>query len=182
VAIGKRNHPEDDSIDAADGVAAEMDAGAAELEPLRRELEEARERHLRLLADFENFRRRVARDEGAAQLAGRRAALLPLLAVVDNLERALAAGSSDPAFYEGVMATQRQFLGALAEAGARPLESVGKPFDPALHEIVATVAPGEFGPGIVASEVRRGWRLGDDLLRPAQVVVAQPPEAAESWR
>ncbi|PYN74463.1 MAG: nucleotide exchange factor GrpE [Candidatus Rokuibacteriota bacterium] len=102
--------------------------------------------------------------------------------VLDSFERALAAGSTDPDFYEGMAATHRQFIAALREAGAEPIESVGRPFDPRLHEAVATVPSNDVGPGTVVREVRSGWRLGDELLRPAQVVVATPRKAAASWR
>ena len=119
----------------------------------------------------------AAREQEAARRDGRRAALLPLLPVLDTLERALAAGSTDPDFYEGVAATHRLFLTALREAGAEPVESVGQPFDPKVHEAVATVPPSGVEPGTVVREIRRGWRLGDELLRPAQVVVAASPEA-----
>ena len=161
-----------------DDEAVEVD----EIEPLRRALEEERQRNLRLLADFDNFRRRVTREQEVARREGRRAALLPLLPVVDTLERALATGSVDPDFYQGVAATHRLFTRALREAGAQALESVGRAFDPQLHEAVATVPSGGVEPGTVAREVRRGYRIGDELLRPAQVVVATGPEHADSWR
>jgi molecular chaperone GrpE len=144
---------------------------------------EADDRHLRLLAEFDNYRRRTAKEHEAARREGRRAALLPLLPVLDSLERALATGSTDRDFYDGVAATHRLFLAALREAGAEPIESVGQPFDPNLHEAVAAVpADGEVEPGTVVREVRRGWRLGDELLRPAQVVVATAEEPADRWR
>jgi molecular chaperone GrpE len=157
-------------------------AAADEVERLRQVLDQEQQRNLRLLADFDNFRRRVAREQEVARLDGRRAALLPLLAALGTLERALAAGSTDPDFYEGVAATHRLFVAALREAGAEPVESVGRPFDPKIHEAVATTPSNGVEAGIVAREVRRGWRLGDELLRPAQVVVATSPEAAGSWR
>lgn len=143
---------------------------------------EADDRHLRLLAEFENFRRRAAKEHEAARREGRRSALLPLLAVLDTFERALGAGSTDRDFYEGVAATHRLFLDALREAGAAPIESVGRPFDPNVHEAVATAPAEGVPPGTVAREVRRGWRLGNELLRPAQVVVAAAEEPANEWR
>jgi molecular chaperone GrpE len=155
--------------------------GVEEVERLRQRLDEESQRHLRLRADFENLRRRVAHERDAARQDGRRAALLPILSVLDTLERALAAGSSDPDFYEGVAATHRLFVRALREAGADAVESVGRAFDPEVHEAVATVPSSGVEPGTVASEVRRGWRLDNELLRPAQVVVATDPERAE-WR
>lgn len=156
-------------------------AQSDEIEGLRQALDQERQRNLRLLADFENLRRRVTREQDAARREGRRAALLPLLPVLDTLERALGSGSSDPDFYEGVAATRRLFVGALHEAGAEPVESVGRPFDPTIHEAVTTVPPEGVRPGTVVRELRSGWRLGDELLRPAQVVVATSPETAGSW-
>ena len=166
--------------------ASPADAGdptlaADEVESLRRALEEERGRTLRALADFDTLRRRTAREAEAARREGRRAALLPLLPVLDTLERALAAGSRDRDFYEGVAATHRLFLSALREAGAEPVETVGRPFDPNVQEAIATVPANGLEPGVVAREVRRGWHLGGELLRPAQVVVTTA-ETAESWR
>jgi molecular chaperone GrpE len=161
--------------------AAEPAVAIEETDRLRRALEEEQQRAGRLLADFENFRRRVAREKAQAHQEGRRAALLPLLAVLDNLERALATGSVDRPFYEGVAATHRLFTAALREAGAEPVESLGRPFDPAVHEAVATVPAEGAPPGTVVREMRRGWRLGEELLRPAQVVVAAPEETARPW-
>jgi molecular chaperone GrpE len=145
-----------------------------EVDELRRTLAEAEERYLRLLAEFDNFRRRTAREHGLASDAGRRAALLPLLTVLDTLEQALAAGSSDENFYQGVVATHRMFTDALREAGAERIGTVGEPFDPAVHDAVETVDDDAAAPGTVVSEKRSGWRLGDRLLRPAQVVVTRP--------
>jgi molecular chaperone GrpE len=156
-------------------------AGAAEVDRLRRELEGQHDQQLRLRADYENFRRRVGREQETARRAGARSALLPLLPVLDSLERALAAGSVDPEFYEGVVATHRLFLNALREAGADPVASVGERFDPRVHEAVGTVAPDGMAPGTVTREVRRGWRLGHELLRPAQVLVAKGEEADGPW-
>ncbi len=160
------------------------DAGdnAPEVDPLRRELEELKLRNLRLLADYDNQRRRMQREHEAAHHEGRRAALLPLLHVVDSLERALAAGSIDREFFDGVAATHRQFLAALREAGAEPVETIGLPLDPKAHEAVGTIRTDDVEPGIIVDEVRRGWRLGTELLRPAQVQIAAPPETPDPWR
>src|SRR6516162_5300000 len=78
--------------------------------------------------------------------------------------------------------TQPLFVKALREAGADPIESVGARFDPRLHEAVATVPSNDVEPGTVVGEIRRGWRLGDQLLRPAQVAVAAGPEESAPWR
>ncbi len=152
-------------------------AGDDERASLRRALDEEQQRSLRLLADFDRFKRRVARELEAVRIEGRRGALLPMLTVLDTLERALDVGSSDPVFYDGVVATHRQLLEALREAGAEPVATVGLAFDPGVHEAVATVRIEGVKPGIVAREVRRGWVVGAKLLRPAQVVVVAAAEA-----
>jgi molecular chaperone GrpE len=161
-------------VDERDERQPPADAQASDIEELRRTLEEeAEQRYLRLLAEFDNYRRRTTREHSQASDAGRRAALMPLLAVLDTLEHALAAGSSDDSFYQGIVATRRLFADALREAGAERLDTVGEPFDPAVHEAVETVSDDDAGPGTIVRETRSGWRLGDQLLRPAQVVVTR---------
>ena len=151
-------------------------------EELRRTLGEKQDAYVRLLADFENVRRRMAREHERARHEGRRDALLPLLPALDTLDRALAAGSTDTPFYEGVVATHRLFIDALRELGVEPIQAEGQSFDPNQHEAVATVPADDVEPGTVTREVRRGWRFGHELLRPAQVVVAARPKVAESWQ
>ena len=160
----------------------DRDVGTDDAEALRRALDDERERHLRLLAEFDNVRRRMAREHGTARDEGRRAALLPVLPVLETLEQALAAGSTDASFYEGVAATRRMLLNALREAGAEAIETVARPFDPRLHEALATVPTAGVKPGTIVREMRRGWRLGDELLRPAQVEIASDEETAGPWR
>jgi molecular chaperone GrpE len=151
----------------------ERESAAEELEGLRRTLEEEQHRMLRFRADFDNFRRRVGREKDAARKEGLRAGLLGLLPGVDALERALEMRSSDEAFYEGVASTHRLIVDALRQLGAEPIAAVGQPFDPGLHEAVASLpADGAEEAGYAVREVRRGWRLGGELLRPAQVVVS----------
>jgi molecular chaperone GrpE len=155
---------------------------AGELDELRSALEEEQQRSLRLLAEFDNFRRRLAREHKAAADAGRRDALVPLLGVLDALEQALAAGSSDANFYEGVAATSRLFVNALKSAGAEPIPALGEPFDPTVHNAVATVTSDTVKPGTIVREQRSGWRLGNELLRPAEVVVSVADGATDPWQ
>jgi len=144
-----------------------------DVEALRRALDEERQRGLRLLADYDNLRRRTARGNESAAREGRRAALLPLLPVLDSLDRALEAGSMDDVFYEGVASTRRLLVDALRKAGAEPVPALGKPFDPLVHEALGTAPAGAAAPGTVVRVVRPGWRLGDELLRPAEVLVGK---------
>lgn len=141
-------------------------------EQLRRELAASEDRALRLRADFENYRRRVARERGDAIHEGRRDAVHSVLPVLDALDLAIAGGSTDRALLDGIVATRTLLLGALRENGAEPIEALGKRFDPTIHEAVGTTpaSPGQ-EPGQVVHVVRSGWRLGD-VLRPSQVIVS----------
>ena len=142
-----------------------------------------KDRYARLLADFDNYRKRVARDrEELAQFAAKDI-LKDLLSTVDNLALALekAENKEDP-FVQGVKLAYDGFLKALADHGATPLDSVGEPFDANFHDALAQLPSTDVAEGIVMNEVKRGWLLHGKLLRPAQVVVssgapAQPAEA-----
>ena len=142
-----------------------------------------KDRYARLLADFDNYRKRMARDrEELAQFAAKDI-LKDLLSTVDNLALALekAENKEDP-FVQGVKLAYDGFLKALADHGATPLDSVGEPFDTNFHDALAQLPSSDVAEGIVMNEVKRGWLLHGKLLRPAQVVVssgapAQPTEA-----
>ena len=143
-----------------------------------------KDRYARTLADFDNYRKRMARDrEELAQFAAKDI-LKDLLPTVDNLSLALekAENKEDP-FVQGVKLAYDGFLKALADHGATPLDSVGEPFDTNFHDALAQLPSPDVPEGTVMNEVKRGWLLHGKLLRPAQVVVssgapAQPAEEA----
>jgi molecular chaperone GrpE len=177
-AVWQRSSLSEMQMDATEAEAGEGAVVADEVGRLRLALEEEQHRSRELAADLGNLRRRAAREQDLAWHGGRRATLLRLLPVLDTLELALATGSIDPHFYEGIAATFRLFTSALLEVGAEPFDSVGLLFDPALHEAVETVQSAGVEPGTIAREVRRGWRFGNELLRPAHVVVTNVPDDA----
>jgi molecular chaperone GrpE len=147
---------------------------AVELERLRAELEREHNQYLRALADFDNFRRRIERERGAAARSGKREVLLPLLDVLDGFDRALEQLKGAPApVIEGVAALQRKLLTLLSAQGVRPLQAVGKTFNPELHEAIGSVPSKDFESNTVAEELQRGYVWEDELLRPARVRVAQ---------
>jgi len=143
------------------------------VENLEQELKTEHDLYLRSLADFENYRRRIDRERSHFGKEALRDFLLSLLDAIDDLERLLnfVADESSP-FIDGVRAVQRKLMNLLEREGVRPFESVGKPFDPSIHEAVSTAAADENTLGNVVQEVRRGYRWKDDVLRPARVVVA----------
>ena len=161
--------------------AEEPDDEPGTAEQLKRDLAEERERGLRLRADFENFRRREKRERDAASAEGRRGALLPFLPALDALDQAVAIETADSGLREGVALARRLLRQALKEVGVEPIESVGRTFDPTVHEAVAVIPTDEAPSGKILREIRAGWSLGGELLRAAQVEVAAPA-VAEPWR
>lgn len=138
---------------------------------LRQELEEEQNRHLRTLADFDNYRKRVEREARSSADRGKKELLAELLPVLDNLERALGL-VSDEKTRQGLKLIYRQLLEAMQKHGLKPMETLGKPFDPEEHEGIGYVTGTGYRPGHVAEELRRGYRFGEELLRPAAVRVA----------
>jgi molecular chaperone GrpE len=149
-------------------------AEPSEIERLNEELRKEHERYLRTLADFENYRKRVERERAKAAQAGKREIILSLLEVLDGLERALQhLEKASPSLAEGVRAIHRKLLSLLEAHGVAPFESLGRTFDPALHEAIGVVESSQFAAGTVAEELQRGYRWDDELLRAARVRVAQ---------
>ena len=147
---------------------------AGEVARLREQLRAEHEMYLRALADFDNYRRRVERESARIARSGKRDILLSILEVMDGFDRAFQqAGKNQSALWEGVQAIHRQLLAALQSQGIAPFDSVGHAFDPAQHEAIATVQSNGHPSGTVVDDVRRGYRWGDEVLRPARVRVAQ---------
>ncbi len=130
-------------------------------------------------SEFEEMRLRLRREISKDIERTRREILSELLEVVDNLERALDAAKRSPsadALLQGVEMVRRQFLSKLEGLGVKPIESGDGRFDPALHEAVSTVpASSPDQDGMVVGVIRQGYRIGDDVLRPAAVAVAKSP-------
>lgn len=131
-----------------------------------------------LAAEFENFRKRVARDREAQAAFGNEQLLRAVLPFLDNLERAMGqAGASADALLSGVRMTYDQFLSELRKFGLEQLPAQGGMFDPSLHEAIASVPSSGKPGGTILAEARKGYLLHGRLLRPTQVTVAAaPPE------
>jgi molecular chaperone GrpE len=154
----------------------------AKLQEARQDVQRNWQQFLHSAADLENYKKQAARERQDVVERTRRQMLNLVLSVVDNLERAMAAASGPSAaqaMIEGLRIAHRQILGQLEVFGVRPIEAVGKPFNPRLHEAVGVVPPQGAGPGAgtVVAETLRGYMLNDEVLRPAKVVVVG--EAAE---
>ena len=146
----------------------------AEIERLKEELAREHDMYLRALADYDNYRRRIERERATAARSGKRDLILQLLEVLDGFDRALLhVGNAPASVSEGLQLLQRKLLSVLEAQGVTPLQSLGETFNPELHDAIGTVKSEDVEPGAVADEVQRGYRWGDDLLRPARVRVAK---------
>ncbi|MGQ9661202.1 MAG: nucleotide exchange factor GrpE [Kiritimatiellia bacterium] len=132
------------------------------------------ERVLRVQAEFDNFRKRTLREKEESARRANEQLISELLPVVDHLELALevGVGREEDALAQGLRLIHSQFLAVLRKFGVVPMETAGRAFDPNLHEAVSRMPAKDVQEGMILQEVRRGYLLGDRLLRSAQVVVS----------
>ncbi|MEP6585876.1 MAG: nucleotide exchange factor GrpE [Candidatus Udaeobacter sp.] len=158
---------------AARGDADSDDAMAS----LQADLDRFRDLALRSQADFENYKKRAAREKEDAVKYANSSLLQRLVSILDNFELGLAAAkteSQDSPIYSGMVLVQKQLNDLLEENGLQAIEAEGKKFDPNLHEAIAH-EPSESAEGTVIRQARRGYRFKDRLLRPARVIVSSGP-------
>ena len=167
---------------AAEPEEAPVQAEAAVKEPVEQDLDELltnaqaeRDEYLALAqrtqADFENYRKRMGREVGAAENRGIAKVVKEILPALDTLELALqAAGDGEVA--DGFKLVRNEFLAALARVGIEPFSPEGEPFDPSLHEAMSQQSFDGVATGTVASVYQQGYRIDGTVLRPARVVVA----------
>ena len=149
------------------------------LEEKEKEAKENYERLLRTAADFENYKKRAAREKEDWTKFANEDLIRAILPFIDNLERAVNHAQKvvdTGVLIEGVRLTLQQLLQALNKFGLSSFESVGKPFDPAIHEAMLVVETDKHEPNQVVEEFQKGYLLNDRLLRPATVSVSKPPE------
>jgi len=140
---------------------------------LQRERDDYYDRWLRKTAEFDNYRKRIERErrEHASQAISD--LLLELLLVVDDFDLAVSVETSDAGYRKGVELIHAKLNDLLRRHGVRPIEAIGKAFDPNVHQAVVQEASTEHREGEVIDELRRGYMIGDRLLRPAMVKVAK---------
>ncbi|PSQ86601.1 MAG: nucleotide exchange factor GrpE [Bacteroidetes bacterium QS_3_64_15] len=168
-----------------EALTGEVERLREEIEELKEERDETNDRLLRKAADLENLRRRMDREKKRRHEAGKIAVLESMLEVVDDFERSLKAAQDlddaedAEAAYEslkgGVEMVFRKFQDQLQSLGVEPIEAEGKPFDEQLHEAMMRQPSDEVAPGTVLQEVRKGYTMGDRVLRHSRVVVAAEP-------
>lgn len=152
--------------------------GLDEVGRLEAEIQDLRQRTIRTLADFENYRKRVEKEKSEDRRYAAMPVLKDMLEVVDNLERALAADANADDLRTGVEMTLKQARELLRRHGVSEIAAVGEAFDPTIHEAVARHESADVEQAVVKSELQRGYRLHDRLLRPSMVEVVVPAEVA----
>ncbi len=135
-------------------------------------LAEEKDKYVRLYAEYENYRKRSAKEREALYSQVKADTVAGFLPVYDNLERALKTGSTDEAFLKGVEMTMTQLEGVFEKLGLKPIEAVGKPFDANLHNAVMHVEDESYGENEVVEEFQKGFMLGDKVIRFSMVKVA----------
>jgi molecular chaperone GrpE len=153
----------------------ESGAGQAELEQLKGERDQLLDRLARLQAEFDNARKREARERADAREYTVANTVEPFLGVMDNVQLALKAEGSVEQLRSGVELILKQMEEALRGLNVLPVDSVGEQFDPRIHEALGSIETKEFPDHQVLEEIRRGYRIREKLLRPALVRIAENP-------
>lgn len=184
-AGGGGGRPDTGAGETAEAGDVEQDL-ASLIDDARNQRDEYLELAQRTKADFENFRKRMAAESAAARERGRIDVVEGVIEAIDNLERVMAAEGIDPdharqaelkadlpVSVQGVIVAYRDLHAALAKAGAEAFDPSGEPFDPELHEALQAVGADGVKPGVVIEVMQRGYRAGDQVIRPARVVVSK---------
>jgi molecular chaperone GrpE len=167
--------PVEDARQQSNGNSAVEPTVEDRLARLESENRELKDRLLRTAAEFENFKKRTKKEMDDAATRGREQLLKELLPALDNLERALKHAPEGDPLAIGVKQTEKQLLRALEKFSVMRFSSLGKPFDPSVHDAIQQLETDEHPPGSVAQEFASGYTLGTRLLRPAMVAVAKAP-------
>jgi molecular chaperone GrpE len=158
--------------------AAQAASEAAPAEPS--EQDKLKDRLLRLQADFDNFRKRTLREKTELYARANEDIIVELLTVLDHLERGLATSAehkTEASVHDGFKMVYDQLTGMLKKFGVTPVDAHEAAFDPHLHEAVSQVPSDEYVADQIVAQLRRGYKLGDRLIRPVQVVVSSGPGA-----
>lgn len=158
--------------DPAETPEAEETAETPEVNPWEEKYNAERDAHLRVAAEFDNFRKRTVKEKEASYGNGKADAVAKMLPVYDNLERALQQETADAAFKKGVEMTMNELVKILTGLGVEIFGQVGDPFDPNLHNAVMHIESDELEENVIAQVFQKGFKIGDKIVRFAMVQVA----------
>lgn len=159
--------------ESAETANAEKKQEPSEAEKLQKKLDEANDKFLRLAAEYDNYRKRTAKEKEELNALCKSTVVKELLPVIDNVERALAQPTDNPEEYKkGVEMIGKQFSDVLQKLGVEAFGAEGDAFDPNLHNAVMHIENEALGENVIAAVFGKGYRLGDKVIRPAMVQVA----------
>lgn len=157
---------------------SDIQALEQEIEALRKNAEDTQNSYLRVLADFDNYRKRQREETARLSDSAREQVLLRLLPIVDNFDRSVQAAEAEHSYdslVEGVTLTLKQIHEMLDKEGLEPIEAVGQEFNPEFHEALMRVETDEYPENMIVDELEKGYMLNGRVLRPARVRVAASP-------
>ncbi len=143
-----------------------------ELTPEQKAVQEANDKYMRLFAEFDNYRKRTAKEKTESYQDAVAKTVLTLLPVVDNFERAMAVASADEAFKSGMEKIYQQLCETLVKLGVTEIPALNEVFDPKVHNAIRQIEDENFGENVVCEVYQKGYRLGDRIVRHAMVSVA----------
>jgi molecular chaperone GrpE len=167
-----------DMAESANAAASNVEALLENMAVLARERDEAKDAALRAMADFQNFRRRAQQEKEQLRQTATENLVAELIPVLDNFERTIAAleqGASVDAVLNGVKSIDKQMRSVLEGVRLQRIEALGQPFDPILHEAIGTDDSDELPENVVTAELEPGYKLADQIIRPARVKVSKKP-------
>ncbi len=147
-----------------------------EFEELQNQYQELHDKYMRLAAEFDNYKKRTERDVVRRMQFASEELVRDILPILDDLERAMDATREESSFEklrDGVELVYNNFINILKRRGVQPIESIGEPFDPELHEAMMVQENDEYESDIVMQEFEKGYKIGDSVLRHAKVVVSK---------
>ena len=164
--------PEEEILENAEVTEEVTQEAAPEVDPWEEKYNAERDAHLRVAAEFDNFRKRTIKEKEASYGNGKADAVAKLLPVYDNLERALNQPTEDAAYKKGVELTMNELVKIFTGLGVEIFGSVGEAFDPNLHNAVMHIENEEMGENVIAQVFQKGFKIGEKVVRFAMVQVA----------
>lgn len=146
------------------------------IETIQAELEETKDKYLRLYAEFENYRKKVQKDKEELIKYSNESLIYELLPIIDNLEMALRHTEEKDSLIKGVENTHREMLRTLQKFGLSPIDAIGKPFDPNYHHAMSQVERDDVENNTVVEELRKGYLYNEKVIRPSLVAVSKKTE------
>ena len=165
----------EDTAEPEDVIGDETDDGEPEIveaDPLEQAMQAANDKYMRLFAEFDNFRKRTAKEKAETYQDAVAKTVLELLPAVDSFERAMEAPCTDEAYRSGMEKIYQQMTGIFEKLGVAEIPALNEPFDPKVHNAIRQVEDENFGESTVCEVYQKGYRLGDRIIRCAMVSVA----------